>query len=667
MLSKSDLFARLTEGHAAGVTVVTPNKRLSQALMAEFDDYQIANDLKVWEAPDILPFGAFVERLWEDALYSDLGETLPLLLTPGQEQHLWEEILAKSGLLIVPQAAAQCREAWRLMHQWRIRAGGGNEDLEAFSQWASAYARRTASEVDAARLPDLMAQHLLKKPKLLVAYGFDVMPPQTAEFLSKFEHAFCVPEPVDGQCMRTSYPSAKHEIEAAAKWARARLEEGKTRIGVVVPDLGKRRAEVQRVFSRVMQPGYNLPAQAVIPAKAPFPFNVSLGKPLHSYPLVGAALHLIELALRGVDFAVASHVIRSPFLAHADVELARRATLDAKLRKSFGETVSLAKLIAAAQPAPLLRKTLERVFEITKTRPDSPAEWARQFSALLEAAGFPGERVLDSDEFQTRAKWHEALGELAKLERISQKFSFDDALAFLKRHCTDTLFQPESPDAPIQILGVLESAGLRFDCLWVSGLTDEAWPLDARPNPFLPIAAQKKAGIPQASAEASAELDKRITEDWQRSAREVVFSWPQKEDDRDFSPSPLILGVEEKPVSIPEYPRYRDLLFASRKLESFEDHQGPRVQPGKMRGGTRVLADQAACPFRAFAKWRLGTEELEQPEAGLDARDRGTLVHALMRELWTRLRGSASLRGEVGPAITQSAAAAVKQMGLEGR
>ena len=62
-LSKADLFARLAEGHAAGVTVVTPNKRLSQALMGEFDDFQIAKDLKVWEAPDILPFGAFVERL----------------------------------------------------------------------------------------------------------------------------------------------------------------------------------------------------------------------------------------------------------------------------------------------------------------------------------------------------------------------------------------------------------------------------------------------------------------------------------------------------------------------------------------------------------------------------------------------------------------------------
>src|SRR5919201_4003211 len=125
MLSKAELFSRLAEGHAVRITVVTPNKRLSQALMSAFDAFQIAKGLTVWEAPDILPFDAFVERLWEDALYSDLGETLPLLLTPAQEQHLWERILENSGLLIVPQAAAQCRDAWRLIHQWRIGSGGG--------------------------------------------------------------------------------------------------------------------------------------------------------------------------------------------------------------------------------------------------------------------------------------------------------------------------------------------------------------------------------------------------------------------------------------------------------------------------------------------------------------------------------------------------------------
>ena len=357
MLEKSRLFSRLAEGHAARLTVVTPNQRLAHSLTLEFDDYQIARGLTSWEAADILPFGAFVERLWEDALYSDLGERLPLLLTPAQEQHLWERILATSGLLIVREAAAQCRDAWRLLHQWRIPSGPGNEDALAFAQWSAAYKKQTEADIDAARLPDLMPPYLpqLKTPALLVAYAFDVMPPQTREFLSHFESVECAPAPIAGSARRASYPSAKHELEAAAKWARARLEEGKKRIGVVVPKLAKRRQEVVRVFSRVMHPGYNLPNAA----KAPLPFNVSVGRPLAAYPLVDAALTILELAFSPLDFSRASHLIRSPYLAGADSELAKRASLDARLRRDADATISLAKLIAGAEPAPLLRRLLE--------------------------------------------------------------------------------------------------------------------------------------------------------------------------------------------------------------------------------------------------------------------------------------------------------------------
>src|SRR6266478_7572604 len=261
MLQKSELFARLAVGHAARITVVTPNQRLAHSLTLEFDDYQLARGLTSWEAADILPFGAFVERLWEDALYSDLGDKLPLLLTPEQEQLLWEQILEGSDLLIRPQAAAQCSDAWGLLHQWRVGAGRGNEDHSAFSEWAKQYQKETLGDVDSARLPDLVAGLLdkLKKPKLVVAYAFNIMPPQTAEFLRHFELVEVKPEAVPGASIRTSFASAKEELETAAKWARARLEEGRARVGVVVPKLETRRKEVMRVFSRVLRPGYHLP------------------------------------------------------------------------------------------------------------------------------------------------------------------------------------------------------------------------------------------------------------------------------------------------------------------------------------------------------------------------------------------------------------------------
>jgi probable DNA repair protein len=673
-ISKADLFARLAEGHAARITVVTPNRRLSQALMAQFDAWQGGKGRAAWEAPDILPFDGYLQRLWEEALYSE--RELPLLLTPSQEQAIWEDLLRGTSLLSISDTAAQCRDAWRLAHAWRIRLEGGGEDAQAFREWAKSYEARTRGEVDSARLPDVVLNHVetMERPALLVAYAFDIVPPQTKEFFSAFTLAQCQPERSAGRATRSSFPSARQELERAAAWARARLEQGAGRIGVVVPDLAKRRKEVVRVFSRVMQPGYNLPgtvspdAGSASAARSAMPFNISLGTPLTEVPLVHAALGLIRLSFQELAFAAVSRLIRSPFLGSAETEITRRARLDSDLRETLGATVSLGALIASAGRCALLRQHLEAVFALKKEGRDSPASWARHFSALTEAAGFPGERTLDSNEFQAQAKWHETLGELARLDRISRSLSIQEAFATLHRLCADTLYQPQSNPAPIHILGVLESAGLRFDCLWVSGLTDEAWPMEARPNPFIPVALQKRAGVPQASPEASAALDRRLTEEWLAAASEVILTSPAKEEDRDLAPSPLIAQIPEGTIAVAEVPRYRDLIFRNRDLVRIEDPKGPPVAPGPVRGGTRVLVDQAACPFRAFARHRLAAEPLEAPLAGPDASDRGKLLHGLMKHIWSELKGSAKLHTtDLVPVIERAAAAAVKEAGIEGR
>src|SRR5215831_5718469 len=259
VIEKRALFERLGEGAYAPVAVVTPNKRLSQALILEFDAFQTAKALSVWEAPDVLPFGAFVQRLYQDGLYADLSARPPMLLTAAQEEEIWRQVVSGSGLLAVEGAAAKCRDAWNLANLWRIRPGAGIQDTEAFSAWLKKYLEKTGNDVDTARLPDLLHRFLpeLRRPKLVVAYAFDILPPQTKEFLIALgtEIVSCGPDPRSGAVSRAVFDSAKHEIEAAARWARARLEAGGKRIGVVVPSLQEDRKEVARVFSRVMQPG----------------------------------------------------------------------------------------------------------------------------------------------------------------------------------------------------------------------------------------------------------------------------------------------------------------------------------------------------------------------------------------------------------------------------
>ena len=48
-LEREELFAQLAAGHAAGVTVVTPNRRLALALAGEFDRRQLAAGRTAWE------------------------------------------------------------------------------------------------------------------------------------------------------------------------------------------------------------------------------------------------------------------------------------------------------------------------------------------------------------------------------------------------------------------------------------------------------------------------------------------------------------------------------------------------------------------------------------------------------------------------------------------
>jgi probable DNA repair protein len=233
----------------------------------------------------------------------------------------------------------------------------------------------------------------------------------------------------------------------------------------------------------------------------------------------------------------------------------------------------------------------------------------------------------------------------------------------------DALFQPETPDVPIDVLGELEAAGMQFDHLWVMNLSDETWPRGARPNPFLPIELQRAAGMPQGSAAGMLELARRLTNGWLSCAGEVVLSHPQREDDREFKPSPLIVAMSERPLTLPERVTYRNVVHDSRRIERGEDRSAPPFQDAAVEGGTAVIRDQAACPFRALACHRLGAESLETPHAGLNAMERGALVHRVLARVWAQLKTRDALESiaqtELDALLAQAAEDAVARIRRE--
>lgn len=671
-ISLHEVFKRIN----AGATVITPNRRLALALKEQFNSSQISQEMTVWHTADVLPFAALIERIYLEALYTSQAIQLPLLLSSLQEQALWESIIQSSEtgstLLRVPQTGQLVREAWQLMHAWQLIFYRDdfylNEDVKTFLGWSETYQNITAhnQQIDHARLCDLLTDHFefldVTKISTLICYGFDVITPQQSIFLNKLVSSGCeviISHPVTnhqwmmGNARCSECVSVLDEIYQAAVWARSKIEHTDlpVRVGIVVPTLASYRSTLVRIFSAIMYPDVRcaLP-DTIFPV---LPFNISLGLALTSYPLVDAAFVCLALLDQPVEFNRVSHWLRSPFLAGGEIESNKRALLDARIRQYAEPTITLERLLTLLQQVdarykcPILLEHLSALAQFRQAKlpkSESHLTFAKIMTEALQVIGFPGERSLNSTEYQTFKKWQSLVADFSSLDRVIVKTHYHDAIGRLRRIASDTLFQPETPGVPIQILGVLEAAGMEFDYLWVMGLSDKQWPLQSRTNPFLPLDLQRNAKLPLGSTLEALAYCRRLTQGWLSSAKEIILSYPKFSDDLEnevLKPSPLIQLVPKSKLNFPLPIQHRDLIMHSCEMEQIEDsHALPlhiEVVKQGVRGGTSVIKDYAACPFRAWAKHRLHIESLSAPHAGLNVRERGLLVHQILAKLWRQL------------------------------
>lgn len=657
----------------SGATLVTPNRRLARDLGRRFNLAQIGAGRSAWPSADVLPWNAWLERTLGEAARDDARLHL---LGPAQELALWQRLIepwrAESPLLDTAAAARSAAAARRLQLAWRIdlrpEADGLPQDARTWLAWARGFeaACRDGAWLEPAQVPDALAARVraggARLPALLILYGFEPLSPQEQALLEALRAAgtrVAVRDAdlVESRVRRAQCLTAEEEWAQAARRARALLvADAAQRIGVVVPDLSLRRDAVLRIFDETLDPGRLLPGAPRRSAVC----NVSLGVPLSAYPLVHTALAVLRLAQGRLALTETGALLRSPFLAAAEYEFLRRALLDAQLRRRGALEVEPADVLegargrspddASACPQLALRLAawIPRAQQAQTLR-QPPSAWTATFLSLLAALGWPGERTLDSDEYQTWVKFRDTVAGLAHLDGVLDRLRYPQALGWLTRLAADTLFQPESEEVPVQILGTLESVGLQFDHLFVTGLHDEAWPQPARPNPFLPVAVQRAHGVPHASSEWELGFARRMTALWRGGAPQVILSCPTRERDRVLRPSPLLAGLAAAEDAPDGPPAYAKRIREHARLEHVSDGAAPPLAAAlaaaagdaplvfDVSGGAAVLQDQAACPFKAFAVHRLGARELEEGRPGLDARERGTLLHRAVALLWGEL------------------------------
>ncbi|HLB57341.1 MAG TPA: hypothetical protein VJL60_00850 [Gammaproteobacteria bacterium] len=150
--------------------LLTPNHRLAATFLKKYNAFQLSQKKSCWTTPDILPFQRWLERLWKTVAAENITSSIPLLLTPNQEQCVWEDILQQSPasdyLLQLADTANIVKSAWKTLKQWQVPLThpdlDSTEDSRAFLQWAMQFEKIIQERhwIDASSLSDSIKEKI---------------------------------------------------------------------------------------------------------------------------------------------------------------------------------------------------------------------------------------------------------------------------------------------------------------------------------------------------------------------------------------------------------------------------------------------------------------------------------------------------------------------------
>ncbi|MGM0658757.1 MAG: PD-(D/E)XK nuclease family protein [Pseudomonadota bacterium] len=640
---------------------MTPTARLARAEKRRISEARLAEGATAWRAPEVLSFSAWLGRLRSEALMAGAVDSVPV--SASQARMLWQQVIDTDVFVGEPRVHALAERAWRTIHEYRLQHPRDwpepllSDDSRQFREWVAQFEQlcEQRSVIDewrfSAEVPGLVAERRLALPERIELTGFELPPTplqqslfealeQAGVEISGLEHSASDAPPEIAAIRLHRYTEPDDELHAAAAWARARLEahsddKPDPAIAIVVPDLAGRLARVERIFRQVFDP----PGFALGEAGAE-PWHISLGLPLAQWSLVADALLLLGLDPARIDQPTAGRVLGSPYLAGAEAEADRRAGTTAGLMQWVPFEITGFELMAECKKNGVTR--LAEQLDAWRARRAEhldtawPSQWVARFQTEFEALGFGRGRALDSREFQVLARWHELLEEFSALDAVvAAPIKRGFALSLLVERANNATFRERNPGCPVEILGVEEALGSRFDAMWITTLDADTWPGAARRDPLIPGPVQ--ARVPAASSDGRLQRARLELAGLAAAADEVLGSFSTGSDDQQRQRSQLLPNPE---IILPQEAAFPEPMALERIND---DIHAPALSATEIHGGTGVLSDQSACPFRAFAIRRLGARELASPRPGLDAAARGSLIHAALEVFWRGLKDRAAL------------------------
>jgi len=664
MLAKPQIQLDVVLLHACQQgTVIAASERIRGALLHAYDTYHIHLGLQTWRSARVITLGTYLVQRHNELLRNSASDRV--LLGAHAQRLAWLEHPPDVGEIDFEAIYDDIAAAWRIIHDWdlsdRLQQFVDNDNHRLLRDWASRY-RRAAERhrwLTEAELPELIAAALRARQlpaESAVFVGFDIVPPSVARLIDALRTLGGSAQIIDlrqthaNQWTSVTCEDPEQELDTAILWARDVLLAAKApvAIGIAVPDVIAQYDRIVRQLESGLRPSNRNPDPALSP------YNISGGIPLAASPVVSIALQLLRWLIEPVHHSEVESLLQSPFFSlESFTALSQRGDMP--------ESYNTADLVRRHNVPPL--REIVRRLKMHITAPI--AETVERMQEILALAGWPNTGNLTSESFQAHRAFLDLLSELASAGAVARSRTFADTLAIVRDTARRTLFAPARPNAPLQVLGYLETANLEFTHLWVVGLSDRTWPGPARPNVYIPLRFLRSAGVPGVDAESELAFARRLTDHWRRAGQHVVFSSPLVIDEAACRMSRLIDVASLRRIASP-YPYSHPFLIRNPSI-AFEIRDETRVEPitgeSLRHHGSQILRDQSACPFRAFARYRLHVKQRSRPHSFFDAIERGVVTHLVLHETYERVgpqsRGDGPDRSQIEAIVTAAAASAL--------
>ncbi|WP_339668057.1 PD-(D/E)XK nuclease family protein [Dasania marina] len=688
---------------ASGELLLTPNQRLASRMSIAYAIFCRDNHHPVVAAPNIKSINQWLASCWQQLLLSAYPQAIAQqLLSSAEQLIIVERIINESEQgqqLLRPRATAQhVVNAYETLQHWLLdrqcaevqpffSANDSNDDSQILLQWLAEFDNYCQQK---GYLPPIrqhhivieafVAGHLTSHPSI-ASVALDNPTPLQKQLINsaaKQWREIDNPRPEAQQQLAIGCENSEQEIVVAALWAKQQLKNAINpaklpTIAIVIPSLGQQRDKVVRIFQEVFCPQFQTPAYQ----RNNLPFNISAGSPLGDEPIIAASLFALAMNQPQLECEHIINGLLSPFFLLTDDDDNALARLIYLLREQKLALISTARVRQLVEkvgadffdeeaPWPLLAALLEhsnlaRGVGLNKKQPLS--DWAVFFKQSLFSLGWPGQRKIDSIEYQALKQWQQLLQDVVSQGAVLGNVTFKQAYDHFKQILAGTVFQAQTVDSPIQILGALEAAGLHFDHLWLSGMSSKEWPAAPAPNPLLPIALQRSYNMPNATAEGELDYARVLTQGFMHSAKTLYVSYAKVIDDNPANVSGLFADypqcspeqlLQKSIEQLLPHSEIRRRYFEQKKWQDYQPYKSKALSAEEsVKGGSSLFANQAACPFKAFASHRLGLVAMAEPVLGIDHASRGNLLHRALELIWKQLENQQGLLALDAPAQTK--------------